>query len=130
MAGATPPHQRLALPPDPAGAAAPPLTLVDDPTLPPFQAVPVKPGEPTPPHRPQPGELTNHALRWLYEHRDRRFFLWVHFLRPHAPYRARPEAAHLYRPGYEGPFAESSGNFFAADRAAETGKPVKLPLER
>lgn len=28
------------------------------------------------------------AQQWLREHRDRRFFFWVHFMEPHSPYNA------------------------------------------
>lgn len=32
------------------------------------------------------GEINAEALRWIEEHRDRRFFLWVHYSDPHHPY--------------------------------------------
>lgn len=31
-------------------------------------------------------ELTDHAVEFLRQHRDRPFFLWVHYFDPHAPY--------------------------------------------
>ncbi|MBW2263000.1 MAG: sulfatase-like hydrolase/transferase, partial [Deltaproteobacteria bacterium] len=34
--------------------------------------------------------LTEFALRWLQENRDRGFFLWLHYLDPHVPYYPPP----------------------------------------
>lgn len=58
-------------------------------------------------------QVLDEALRWL-ENRDRRrpLFFWLHLLRPHAPYTAREEAAHLYRESDHGRFATSSGASF------------------
>lgn len=48
-----------------------------------------------------------HAM--LAEHKDGRFFGWVHFISPHTPYVYREDAKHLYTPGYEGEYVRSSG---------------------
>jgi arylsulfatase A-like enzyme len=68
---------------------------------------------------PDPRVL-DEALRWL-ENRDRRrpLFFWLHLLRPHAPYRAREEAAHLYREDDHGRFATGSGPTFATSEPHE-----------
>jgi choline-sulfatase len=52
------------------------------------------------------------AVAWLERHApsEQPVFLWIHLLRPHAPYRAHPEASHLYRDvGYDGEFTRTSG---------------------
>lgn len=63
--------------------------------------------------------LLDDALAWLAAHSrpQRPVFLWIHLLRPHAPYRAHPEARHLYRdPDYDGPFNDTSGiKFFTSE---------------
>ncbi len=46
------------------------------------------------------------AVAWLDMHRRERFFVWIHLLTPHAPYRRRDDAVHLYDAGYDGPFRE------------------------
>ena len=48
-------------------------------------------------------------LEWLRANRDDRFFLWVHFISPHAPYEYREMATGFYTPDYKGPFADGSG---------------------
>jgi arylsulfatase len=40
---------------------------------------------------------------------DRPFFAWVHFINPHSPYLYREQSEQFYSPGYEGEYAESSG---------------------
>lgn len=52
--------------------------------------------------------LTDLAIEWLRENRDETFFLWVHYISPHSPYRWRDVASHLYDPSYEGPFERTS----------------------
>lgn len=58
-------------------------------------------------------QVLDEALRWL-ENRDRRrpLFFWLHLLRPHAPYKVREEAAHLYHESDHGRFAAGSGASF------------------
>jgi arylsulfatase A-like enzyme len=36
-------------------------------------------------------KTTAWAQQWLKEHRDQRFFFWVHYMEPHAPYNEPPE---------------------------------------
>jgi arylsulfatase A-like enzyme len=45
------------------------------------------PGEPGRPANERPGRsVADEAIGWLGQHRSSRFFLWVHFFEPHAPY--------------------------------------------
>lgn len=63
------------------------------------------------------------ATAWLFDHHeDRPLFAWIHFLSPHAPYVHRPEAEHLYAPGYDGPFAQTTGVKFEATDAADAAR--------
>lgn len=57
---------------------------------------------------------------WLGEAPREPFFVWIHFLVPHAPYRAYPGASHLYRQEASGRFALTSGHTF------ETSDPEEL----
>ncbi len=57
-------------------------------------------------------KLLQAAKIWVENRGEGPFFLWVHFLRPHAPYKARPEAAHLYRESEVGQFSETTGEMF------------------
>jgi len=62
-------------------------------------------------------EVVTEAIDWLERNApsEQPLFLWLHLLRPHAPYRARPEASHLYRdPSYDGAFTRTSGIKFEA----------------
>lgn len=72
-------------------------------------------------------QVLDEALRWL-ENRDRRrpLFLWLHLLRPHAPYRAREEAEHLYRERDHGRFVKSSGASFRTTKPHEIRRLVDL----
>ncbi len=74
-------------------------------------------------HRSGPDEkVLDSALAWLRENRQERFFAWIHFLSPHAPYDHREEASHLYDPSYEGEFERTSGNRFAPDDPREIAR--------
>lgn len=55
------------------------------------------------------GRLVDYARGFLEEPDDRPFFLWIHFISPHAPYKRRDGAEHLYRADYDGPFVDSTG---------------------
>jgi arylsulfatase A-like enzyme/Tfp pilus assembly protein PilF len=45
------------------------------------------PGQPGRPANERPGrEVADEAIAWLHQYRSSRFFLWVHFFEPHAPY--------------------------------------------
>src|SRR5262249_48205743 len=41
-------------------------------------------------------EVYNHAIAWLDQHQNERFFLWTHFYDPHAPYEPPKEWADRY----------------------------------
>ena len=41
-------------------------------------------------------EVLQHAVAWLDQHRNERFFLWTHFYDPHAPYDPPKEFAERY----------------------------------
>ncbi|MCK4547878.1 MAG: sulfatase-like hydrolase/transferase, partial [Candidatus Eisenbacteria sp.] len=45
---------------------------------------------------------TDAALAWFREHKDRKFFLWVHYFDSHFPYDPPGRFATLYDPGYQG----------------------------
>lgn len=62
------------------------------------------------------------ALAWLADHRDERYFAWIHFLVPHAPYVYRDSARHLYDASYRGPFEWSSGVSFTPESPADIAR--------
>jgi len=71
-------------------------------------------------HRNDPDEKILEAAKlWIEDRGDRPFFLWVHFLAPHAPYQYRPEAAHLYRETEVGRFSKTTGVTFETSDPAE-----------
>lgn len=70
--------------------------------------------------------LADLAARWLTRWRETPFFLWVHFISPHAPYVRRDEAEHLYDAGYHGPYAESSSRRGVPTRRADRRRWVSL----
>jgi arylsulfatase A-like enzyme len=45
-----------------------------------------------------PSRRMDQIGEWIAERRDRKFFLWLHFLRPHVPYRASPRFDRLFIP--------------------------------
>lgn len=73
-------------------------------------------------------EVLQRVEDWLTAAPPKPLFLWVHFLAPHAPYRARPEAAHLYRDIEPGRFVKSTGGLFEAKDAGEQGRIYDLYL--
>lgn len=73
-------------------------------------------------HRNDPdADVWRAAAEWLRDHPSRPLFLWVHLLRPHAPYRVHPESEHLYRAA-PGRFRKTTGNEFAATDAQERAR--------
>jgi arylsulfatase A-like enzyme/Flp pilus assembly protein TadD len=54
------------------------------------------------PANERPGsQVVDEAVAWLNDHRDRRFFLWVHLFEPHAPYGNPDDPAEARRPPIE-----------------------------
>ncbi len=64
-------------------------------------------------------QVLEDAKSWLQKNSERRFFLWVHFLRPHAPYRDRPEARHLYTQENPESFKKTTGGRFETSDARD-----------
>ncbi|MEM7482305.1 MAG: sulfatase [Acidobacteriota bacterium] len=54
-------------------------------------------------------------VNWLRKEARPPFFAWIHFMAPHSPYRVRPQSAHLYRAGYTGRFATTTGHTFSIE---------------
>lgn len=50
--------------------------------------------------RPVPA-YQDRIIRWIEDHRDRPFFLWVHYFTPHTPYRPGPRFDRIYYEGDE-----------------------------
>ncbi len=55
------------------------------------------------------GPLTDEAIRWLRANRDRRFFLWLHYMDPHEPYEPPPQFVPASSEPYLGLYQGSSG---------------------
>jgi arylsulfatase A-like enzyme len=70
------------------------------------------------------GELTREAVQWLRENREEEFFLWVHYLDPHASY--QPPVPLL--PAGDPP--ERIGVAFEAIQAVRRAEFVPTPAER
>jgi arylsulfatase A-like enzyme len=55
-------------------------------------------------------DITDHALKWLTKNKDQRFFLWIHYRDPHAPYwPPQPFTNQFdsnYKEPYDGPLPE------------------------
>lgn len=67
-------------------------------------------------------EMLEEATTWLEQHSEDPFFAWLHFNAPHAPYKRRELAAHLYDPSYEGRFMETTGGQFTADDPVDVAR--------
>jgi len=46
---------------------------------------------------------THSAVKWLNEHKGRKFFMWLHYLAPHADYMPPNEFRQFVNPEYQGP---------------------------
>lgn len=64
-------------------------------------------------YRNDAAEINRHALAWLDNNKDRRFFLYLHYIDPHEPY--SPPA------DYEKQFAQNHGWTFHNDRKRRVG---------
>lgn len=47
------------------------------------------------------GEITNHAIDWIEENQENKFFLWIHYFDPHDPYHP-PDEFDMYSKNYSG----------------------------
>ncbi len=63
--------------------------------------------------------ILRRAREWIEQHRDQRFFAWIHFLSPHSPYTYREESRHFYDETYRGPFERATGHTFKIDSEAD-----------
>jgi arylsulfatase A-like enzyme len=83
-------------------------------------------------------DTTNAALEWLRANREGRFFLWIHYFDPHAPYEAPPPFDEMYRntlPVRPAVSAEEKNSIFRAlgrkGGAAEAGPDnLNRPVEQ
>jgi arylsulfatase A-like enzyme len=78
--------------------------------------------------------LTRLALRWLKNHRDERFFLYLHYMDPHSPYAAPEPFYSMFDPDYVGEVDHNSwdGRFWRSRVLVATvngGYPVTLRPE-
>jgi arylsulfatase A-like enzyme len=53
--------------------------------------------------RGRDGAAAADAAQWLRDHRDEKFFLWLHLMGPHDPYNPEPEYRERFDTGYVGP---------------------------
>jgi len=60
-------------------------------------------------------KILEEVQSWVEKNHSEPFFAWFHFIDPHSPYVAREGSQHLYTPGYEGPFLETTKGKFEAD---------------
>jgi len=60
-------------------------------------------------------QVLEDAIAWLESSPGEPFFMWVHFLSPHAPYDVREMAEAFYDADYRGPYETSSGRGFETD---------------
>lgn len=56
-------------------------------------------------HSDNEPQMFQQVARWLTEHREQKFFMWVHSFGPHSPYQApEPWRSRFTDPAYDGPF--------------------------
>jgi arylsulfatase A-like enzyme len=76
-------------------------------------------------------EVTDAGLAWLERHGDAPFFLWLHYVDPHSPYRPPPEYRRPGRHPYDGEVAyvdAEIGRLLAGYRARFPGAPTLVVL--
>ena len=64
-------------------------------------------------------EVLERAMQLLDEHSKDRFFGWVHFISPHAPYQQRDMANQFYDSDYQGRFKRTTKGKFKLENEAE-----------
>lgn len=57
-------------------------------------------------------ELTDRALKWLAKHQDERFFLWIHYRDPHAPYWPPEPFKNRFDANYQEPYDGPLQDYF------------------
>ncbi|MGI6139827.1 MAG: sulfatase [Candidatus Hydrogenedentes bacterium] len=72
---------------------------------------------------PDASGMTDHAIEWVQENRERDFFLWLHYFDPHTPY--KPPVAHQPKQGGDGREME-----FHETRAARMGSTARSVEDR
>ncbi len=66
--------------------------------------------DPTNRHRAE--YVSDRAIQWLRNHRDRSFFLWLHYIDPHDPYAPPAPYNRLWDADYQGRWKEGTGVIF------------------
>jgi len=69
---------------------------------------------------------THRAIRWLEEHGEEKFFLWLHLMGPHDPYEPAPRFRKEYDSGYRGPLDGSHAKLHAIHTKRHTLSPREL----
>ncbi|MBN1772629.1 MAG: sulfatase [Deltaproteobacteria bacterium] len=75
--------------------------------------------------------LNRRLFRWLRTHRTERFFAYVHYMEPHAPYAAPDPFYDFFSPGYSGRFVRNTWNVATDPTAAALGNALSngVPVE-
>lgn len=60
-------------------------------------------------------KVLEHGIQRLIEHKDNKFFFWLHFISPHSPYDYRTMATDFYDETYEGEFKTTTTARFESD---------------
>ena len=71
-------------------------------------------------------EATAAAIRWLRDHSDERFFLWLHLVGPHDPYTLVPDLPRRYATAYEGDLMATRSALVKIHRARRQLDPKEL----
>ncbi len=61
-------------------------------------------------HEPVDERATHNAVKWLNEYKDHKFFMWLHYLAPHADYMPPQEFRKYVDPNYKGPIDGSKAS--------------------
>jgi arylsulfatase A-like enzyme len=77
------------------------------------------------------GRVDARLVRWLRAHRDERFFAFVHYMEPHAPYAAPDPFYDVFSPGYAGRIVRNTWNVPTDPAAAALGAALArgVPVE-
>jgi arylsulfatase A-like enzyme len=65
-----------------------------------------------PTNRHRAAYVSDRAIQWLRNHRDRSFFLWLHYIDPHDPYAPPKPYDELWDADYQGRWKDGTGVIF------------------
>jgi arylsulfatase A-like enzyme len=79
------------------------------------------------PRSDEAGGCTDNAITWLHKNKDRKFFMWLHYMDPHRPYNPPEPYDSSFDSGFEGEFTVNDNRVYKLLRFNTTLSENQVP---